>query len=240
MTTVTENLAAVRTRIEEACRASRREPTTVRLIAVSKKKPAEAVREAYEAGQRDFGENYVQEMLAKAEECADLPDIRWHMIGHLQRNKVKQVLKVAAVVQTVDSLKLARDLGKRSADTPLPAARRLDAGTDQRLPVLIEVNVGGEEQKSGCHPGAVEDIAATIEGQGGLRLAGLMTVPPNTEDPSGARRFFEALVELQQELGGQARFPELSMGMTRDLEEAVSSGATMVRIGTAIFGARER
>ncbi len=239
MSLVAENLALVRARIDAAAREAGRDPSEVRLVAVSKKKPTALVREAYEAGQRDFGENYVQELLAKAEECADLSELRWHMIGHLQRNKVKPVLRVAAAIHTVDSMKLARDLGKRAMETPMPVVRRLEAGTDQRLPVLIEVNVGGEAQKSGCEPSAVPDIAQAIEAQGSLQLAGLMTVPPHTEDPSGARPFFDRLVELQHEHGGSARFGELSMGMSHDLEPAVQAGATFVRIGAAIFGARE-
>ena len=227
MPAIADRLSAVRRRIADAAARSGRDPDAVRLVAVSKKKSADDVREAYEAGQRDFGENYVQELLQKADALADLPDVRWHMIGHLQRNKVKQVVRVAGLVHTVDSVRLAAELGKRTCERAEP------------LPVFIEVNVGGEAQKSGCEPTAAREVAEAIEAHRSLGLVGLMTVPPHTDDPEGARPFFERLVALREELGGAARLPELSMGMTHDLEQAIAAGATWVRIGTAIFGPRE-
>lgn len=224
---ISARLAAVHARIERAARAAGREPSSVRLLAVSKTKPEAAIRAAYAAGQRDFGENYAQELARKAETLADLPDLRWHMIGHLQRNKAKQVVKLVSAIHTVDSVRLAEELGKRAAE----AAR-------DRLAVLVEVNVGGEAQKSGCAPAELADVLSAIERAPALLLSGLMTVPPHTDDPAGARPFFDRLVALRDAHGGVARLPELSMGMTHDLEQAIGAGATWVRIGTAIFGER--
>lgn len=225
MSTIPEALAEVRARIERAAAAASRDPKTVRLVAVSKTKPASAIREAYAAGQRDFGENYAQELAEKAQELADLPDIRWHFIGHLQTNKAKLVAPVAHLVHAVDSPSLARELGKRVA--------KLDRG---RLGVLVEVNVGGEAQKHGATPEDLPKLLEAVEAEPTLHLQGLMTMPPHDLDE--ARRAFEGLVTLRDRHGGTARLPELSMGMTDDLEVAVACGATMVRIGTAIFGAR--
>ena len=231
---LSERLLSVRERIRAAERAAGRGEGSVVLIAVSKTKPAEAIREAYAAGQRDFGENYVQELAEKAEQLADLEGLRWHFIGHLQRNKAKVVCRIAGAVHTVDSVRLAEELGKRARD----------AG--KTLPVLVEVNVGGEAAKSGCAPSELGEVLNAIEAQGasgtaregGLRLNGLMTVPPATDDPRGARPYFDALASLRDSHGGAARLPELSMGMSHDLEHAVAAGATFVRVGTAIFGER--
>jgi hypothetical protein len=226
--TVEERLHGVRDRIARAAAAVGRDPSTVQLVAVSKTKPASQIREAYAAGQRDFGENYAQELSQKAIELADLVDLRWHFIGHLQTNKAKLVVPVAHLIHTVDSIALARELGKRAAKE----ARLEIAG----LPVLVEVNVGGEAQKHGAAPGALGEILDAIAAQPALRLRGLMTMPPH--DLEGARRAFEALVSLRGLHGGRARLPELSMGMSDDLEVAIACGATIVRVGTAIFGAR--
>jgi pyridoxal phosphate enzyme (YggS family) len=216
-------LAAVRERIARACEASGRDPKDVRLVAVSKVHGPELVRAAYAAGQRHFGENYVQELVAKAAAVADLADIRWHFIGHLQRNKAKAVVDLGATVETVDSVRLARELAKRSV------ARGVT------IDVLVQVNVGAEEQKSGCAPSALPEVVRALRGLDGLALHGLMTVPPHTDDPEGARPYFRRLRELAAEHG----LGELSMGMTHDLEVAVSEGATIVRVGTAIFGPRQ-
>jgi pyridoxal phosphate enzyme (YggS family) len=238
MDSVAERLSRVREQIARAALAAGRVPEQVRLVAVSKTKPASAIREAYAAGQRDFGENYVQELVAKAEELGDLADLRWHVIGHLQRNKTKLALRFASVVHSVDSLRLAQDLGKRAAEQPVPEPRRWFEPADPRLPVLIEVNVAGEEQKDGCRPTELEGILEGIALAPALRLGGLMTVPPQTEDPAAARPFFDELVRLRERHGGPERLPELSMGMTHDLEHAIAAGATIVRVGSAIFGTR--
>jgi pyridoxal phosphate enzyme (YggS family) len=225
---VAERLSEVRARIARAARAAGRNADEIVLVAVSKTKPVELIREAHAAGQRDFGENYVQELERKAALLSDLPDLRWHVIGHVQRNKAKHVARVATWVHSVDSLRIVRELGKR----------RSELGELPPLRVLVEVNVGGEAQKTGCAPGELGEILAGIEAEPRLSLAGLMTVPPHTEDPAGARPYFDELVRLREREGGRARLPELSMGMTHDLEQAVAAGATMVRVGTAIFGER--
>jgi len=220
---VGQRLEAVRARITAAARANGRDPAEVRLVAVSKTKDAAAIRLAYAAGQRDFGENYAQELAKKAAELEDLGDLRWHFIGHLQRNKAKLVAPVASVVHTVDSARLAEELGKRA---------------EGALPVLVEVNVGGEDQKSGCRPAELGSVLEAVEKEKRLRLTGLMTVPPMSDDPTASRPVFEGLVVLRNEHGGPHRLPDLSMGMSHDLEEAIRAGATIVRVGTAIFGAR--
>jgi len=228
-------LERVRIRLGAAVASAGRAPDSVRLVAVSKFQPASAIRDAYAAGQRDFGENYVQELEQKAEELADLPDLRWHMIGHLQRNKARLVAKLASVLHTAHSVELVRELDKRAVD------RNARFGTeDARLRTLVEVNVGAEAQKSGVGPEALTEILDAIERTEHLQLAGLMCVPPQTEDPSGARPFFEQLARLRDLHGGAGRLPELSMGMTSDLEYAVLAGATIVRVGTAIFGERPK
>lgn len=218
-------ITEVRDRIARAAVASGRDPASVRLIAASKTKPASAIREAYAAGQRDFGENYAQELVQKAEELADLIDLRWHFIGHLQSNKARFVTPVVHFVHTVDSTALARELDKRMSKS---------GGT--RLRVLVEVNVGGEAQKHGCSAFDLPAILSSIEECPSLQLCGLMTMPPN--DLEAARRAFEALASLRTAHGGPERMPELSMGMSSDLEVAIACGSTMVRVGTALFGSR--
>jgi pyridoxal phosphate enzyme (YggS family) len=221
-----ERLAAVHERIARAAHAAGRSPRDVKLIAVSKTKPVEAIREVYALGQRAFGENYAQELQAKAEALADLPELEWHFIGHLQTNKAKVAAKFAHVVHTVDSAVLARELGKR-------------AGKERTSPleVLIEVKVGGEPQKAGASPGEIEEVMAAVRAQPSLVLRGLMTMPP-ADDADAARRTFETLALLRNLHGGAAVMPELSMGMSEDLEIAVGCGASYVRVGRAIFGER--
>ncbi len=223
---IAARLAQVHERIAQAAGASGRSASDVKLIAVSKTKPPEAIREAYACGQRAFGENYAQELVAKAEALADLADIEWHFIGHLQTNKAKFAAKFAQVVHTVDSSVLARELGKRAArerSTPLL--------------VLIEVNVGREPQKAGATPSEIEEVMAAVRAERSLTLRGLMTVPP-AGDAVAARRVFETLALLRNLHGGIGALPELSMGMSDDLEVAVASGASYVRVGRALFGDR--
>jgi pyridoxal phosphate enzyme (YggS family) len=221
-----ERLADVHARIERAALAAGRSPRDVKLIAVSKTKPVEAIREAYALGQRAFGENYAQELSTKAEALADLRDLEWHFIGHLQSNKAKVAAKYAQVLHTVDSAALARELGKRAAkDRASP------------LEVLVEVNVGREPQKAGASASEIDEVIAAIRAQPSLALRGLMTMPP-AGDLAAARQTFETLALLRNLHGGPAELPELSMGMTEDLEIAVACGATYVRVGRAIFGER--
>ncbi|MBI5513876.1 MAG: YggS family pyridoxal phosphate-dependent enzyme [Deltaproteobacteria bacterium] len=218
-------LEAVRARIAAACAAAGRGPEAVTLVAVSKTFPAEAVRAAYALGLRDFGENYAQELRLKAEALRDLA-LRWHFVGHLQRNKVGPVAAWASVVHAVDSVPIAAALGRRVAQ----------AGRSVR--VLVQVDLTGAEGRSGCAPEALPAVLDAVRAEGSLTLSGLMTLPPHTEDPRGARAFFDALAALRERHGGPSALPELSMGMTHDLEVAIEAGATMVRVGTGLFGHR--
>lgn len=212
----------VRERIERACAGAGRDPSEVKLIAVSKAHPEEAVRAAYAAGLRVFGENYAQELAQKAAALSDLSDIQWRFIGHLQRNKIKLIERARATVDTVDSIRLAEAISARAA------------GKGAVVELLLQVNVGGEAQKSGCAPKDVADLVRAVRALPNVELRGLMTVAPHFDDPEDTRPVFAALRELAQ----AHALPELSMGMTHDLEAAVQEGATMVRIGTALFGPR--
>ncbi len=226
---VGERLARVRERVAEAARRCGRDPAEVKLVAVSKTKTEEAIREAYAIGQRAFGENYAQELAGKAAALVDLPEIEWHFVGHLQANKAKVVAKHAHVVHTVDSAALARELGRRVERE----------GRGRALPVLIEVNVAGEAQKAGATPSDIAEVMEAVNGQPALALRGLMAIPP-AGDADAARRVFELVGSLRNLHGGAAALPELSMGMSADLEVAIACGATIVRVGTAIFGERTR
>jgi PLP dependent protein len=221
--TIAENLAAVRARIDAAAKRAGRDPAAITLVAVSKTKPSSDVAEAFAAGQFVFGENYAQELVDKSEALAHL-GIEWHFIGRLQTNKAKYVARIAKMVHAVDSEKLAIELGKR-----VPEGRVLD--------VLIEVNVGGEQSKGGVSPATLPSLIATFGTIPALRLRGLMSIPPHSEN-SDARKYHRTLRELRDAHGGATHLPVLSMGMTDDLEVAIEEGATMVRVGTAIFGAR--
>jgi len=194
-------------------------PPGVTLVAVSKAHPAVAVREAYAAGQRHFGENYVQEWRAKAEALADLPEIVWHFVGGLQTNKVKYLVGKVGLVHAVDREELAREIARRSAQRGI-ATR-----------VLVEVNVAGEASKSGCAPAEVPGLVAVVRALPGLELRGLMCIPPAEGDP---RPHFAAVRRMRDALG----LTELSMGMSGDYPVAIEEGATIVRVGTAIFGDR--
>ena len=212
----------VRERIALACQRAGRDPSSVQLVSVSKGHPEELIRLAYDAGMRVFGENYAQELAEKATRLSDLPEIGWRFIGHLQRNKIKLIERAQATVDTVDSLRLAEAISTRAA------ARRAT------VEVLVQVNIGDERQKSGCKPDEVTALVESIRALPNVTLRGLMTVAPHLEDAEDTRPFFVALRELAQAQG----LPELSMGMTHDLDQAVEEGSTMLRIGTAIFGPR--
>jgi pyridoxal phosphate enzyme (YggS family) len=194
-------------------------PAGVTLIAVSKTQPPEAIREAYAAGQRHFGENYAQEWRGKAEALADLPDLTWHFIGGLQTNKVRYLAGRVGWVHTVDRLELARELSRRCA------------AAQASVKVLLEVNLGGEAQKGGCPPAEAAALAEAVRALPALELVGLTCIPPPDQDP---RPHFQALRALRDRLG----LVELSMGMSADWPVAIEEGATFVRVGTAIFGAR--
>jgi len=216
--TVAQRVEAVRERIRRAAARAGRSPDEVTIVAVSKGFPPEAVRQAVAAGLRDIGENRVQEAAAKIPLLADLP-ITWHMVGHLQTNKVKTALKLFAIIHSVDSLRLAEFLS-RHAQGPIP--------------ILLEVNVAGEASKFGFAPEEVPRAAAAIARLPNLDVRGLMTVAPLTANPEEVRPFFRRLRELRDALG----LRELSMGMTDDFEVAIEEGATIVRLGRAIFGDR--
>lgn len=232
-TEIAARLEVVRARVEVAANRAGR-PGGVLLVAVSKSQPASALRAAYAAGQRHFGESYVQELAEKASELSDLEGVVFHLIGHLQRNKARHVARLAQAVHSVDSVALAEELGKRATGIEIPSARRAFGG-DARLPVLCEVSIAGEEQKGGAAPGALGELLDAVERQASLRLVGLMAVPPLGVD---ATPHFDALARLRDASGGALRLPELSMGMTADFEQAIAAGATVVRVGSAIFGER--
>jgi hypothetical protein len=229
---VVENYEAVLADLAEAARASGRNPDEVRLVAVAKKHPAEAIAALAEAlgspeTPVDIGESYIQEAQAKQQELADAP-VRWHFIGKLQSNKAKLAAGEFALVHSVDSLKLARMLHKR--------AESLEDPQD----ILLQVNLGREPQKSGVDPENAAELAENIAALSGLRLVGLMTMPP-FGDPEQARPIFAGLRRLRDELVERLglALPELSMGMSDDFIQAIEEGATLVRIGTRIFGPRE-
>jgi pyridoxal phosphate enzyme (YggS family) len=229
-------LARVHERIRVAAEKHGRAPADVRLLAVSKRQSEAKIRAAYAAGQRDFGENYAQELVSKAALLGELPGLRFHMIGHVQRNKCAALAGRVSAVHSVDSVRLARELGRRAALAPVPTAQQLLSGPE--LAVFIEVNLSAEPQKAGCAPSALPEVMAAIGAEPALRLRGLMAIPEGEGDPEASRRAFTALAELRERQGGSAILPELSMGMSRDLEVAVECGSSWVRVGTDIFGAR--
>lgn len=231
-TSAAERLRAVRARIENACRRVGRDPEEVVLAAVSKTVSAERVLDLARAGQRIFGENRVQEARGKVEEVGknwDGPPLTWLMIGHLQRNKVSAAVDLFDRLDSVDSFRLLRAVDGQGEK----AGRRLD--------VLLQFNCSGEETKGGFEPGEVKELSSALKRAGALRPLGLMTIGPLTEDLEASRKAFALLrnlrEELQTELGSE--LPVLSMGMSGDLEPAVEEGATLVRVGTALFGARD-
>lgn len=225
---IAENLESVRARIASACARAGRAPGSVRLLAVSKTHGPEAVREAAAAGQRLFGENRVQEAAAKIPECPG--QLEWHLIGHLQGNKAAQAARLFDWIHSVDSAKLLEALDRHAAD----AGRTLRA--------LVQVNVSGERSKSGLPPDAVPEVLALADRLRSVQLCGLMTIPPLVEDPEKARPHFRKLRELRDAWAAETGLDlaELSMGMTHDMDVAIAEGATFVRVGTGIFGARAR
>ena len=225
---VTENLKEIEERIRAAGRRAGRERSSVKLVCVTKTKPVEMLQEAYDAGERDFGENKVQEITAKKPQLPG--DVRWHMIGHLQTNKVKQVIDKAVMIHSVDSLHLAQEISRRAEAIGIV------------MPVLIEVNVAGEESKSGTTFENAEALIREAALLPGIHIKGLMTIAPYTEDPEENRLYFRKLRQLAIDIGGKSidnvDMIELSMGMSGDFETAIEEGSTIVRIGTGIFGER--
>ena len=231
---IVENVARVRERIAAAARRGGRNPDDITLMGVSKTFPVDRIREAYAAGLRVFGENRVQEFGEKAGALRDLDGAEWHLIGHLQSNKAAKASELFGAVDSVDSVKLAE---------------RLNAAAEKAgkaLPILIEINVGAEDAKSGVAPDSdeLEQILSAAPRLGNLQFRGLMTVPPYSENPEDARPFFRQLREIRDEIAAR-RLPMividvLSMGMSHDFEVAIEEGSTCVRVGTAIFGDRTK
>jgi pyridoxal phosphate enzyme (YggS family) len=223
---IATNLAVIRERINGAARRAKRNPEEITLVAVSKGVPAEAIREASQAGARHFGENRVQEWESKAPQLEDI-DAVWHLVGHLQRNKASRAINLFHVIDSLDTL---------------PLAQRLDgaAGDGRRIPVLLEIRLDPRSTKAGCEPAEVPRVAEGLLLLPHLEWRGLMTIPPLSEDAETARPVFRRLREIRDKLSQQfnCSLPELSMGMSNDFEIAIEEGATQVRVGTAIFGAR--
>lgn len=224
-----ENYSQVEERIRAACARAGRSRSEVTLIAVSKTKPASMIEEVYSFGQRDFGENKVQELTEKYEVLPE--DIRWHLIGHLQRNKVKYIVDKACLIHSVDSLRLAETIEEQAAKKGVT------------VPVLIEVNVAGEESKFGVSVEEASVLAEKISHLTHLSLCGLMTIAPFVSDPEDNRDIFRRLKKLSVDIEAKnidnVTMNVLSMGMTNDYEVAVEEGATLVRVGTGIFGERD-
>jgi PLP dependent protein len=219
-------LDAVRARMSAAARRVGRDPESVRLVLASKTQPPEAIRAAFAAGGREFGENYVQEAVTKRESLGDLGDLRWHLIGHLQRNKAKLAATAFAMIETLDSEALAQALGRAREHPPMP--------------VLVEINLGGEATKSGVDPEAAGPLITAVRGL--VEVSGLMVIPPPGASAEASRPYFARLHDLRESLARTSglALSDLSMGMTDDFEIAIEEGATIVRVGRAVFGERGR
>lgn len=224
MSTIAANISTLEERIRAAAHTAQRNPSTIGLLAVSKTKPSSDLREAFAAGLRDFGENYLQEALGKQQELTDLP-LCWHFIGPIQSNKTRAIAENFAWVHSVDRLKIAQRLSEQRPQHLEP------------LNICIQVNVSGEASKSGCTPQDLPALAAAINELPRLKLRGLMAIPEPTEDSAEQNAAFAAVRTLQEQLN--LPLDTLSMGMSHDLEAAIAQGATWVRIGTALFGARD-
>lgn len=226
---IRENLDQVQSNINYACRRAGRNPLDVTLIAVSKTKPVSMLMDAYECGCRDFGENKVQELVEKYEVMPG--DIKWHMIGHLQRNKVKYIVDKVALIHSVDSLKLAQEISREAIKKQV------------QVSILIEVNVAGEDTKFGVKPEEAEGLVREIALLPGVHIKGLMTIAPYVDDPEENRQYFEKLkqlsVDIKQKNIDNINMNVLSMGMTGDYMVAIEEGASLVRVGTGIFGERQ-
>ena len=222
--TLTGRIESVHQKIQEAAKRARRDVSDIRLVAVSKKFSADVIREAYYSGLREFGENYVQEFVGKYPALADLSDARFHMIGHLQSNKAGIAAELFHSVQTVDSSKLLKRLNDARAGAATP------------LEVLLEIKLSDEDSKSGMTPDGIGPLLRASRELEHVRVTGLMVIPPWTEEAEQSRPYFRRLAELARQHG----LLSLSMGMSNDFEVAIEEGATIVRVGTAIFGARPK
>lgn len=231
MVDIKENIRLIRQRINNAAEKANRDPSSIRLVAVSKRHDVQEVLQALEAGQLIFGENYLQEAGEKIEKVGQIYGLKWHLIGHLQSNKARQAAYLFDMIETVDRLKLAKALDRYAGE-----ARRI-------LPVLIQVNIGREEQKAGVSPEETEQFLIRLKEYPGLRVRGLMAMPPQRSDPEEVRPWFRELRMMAENFRSKGLFTEkerveLSMGMSHDFETAIEEGSTLVRVGTAIFGSR--
>ena len=228
MADIKENLANVRKNIEDACKKVGRDVSEVTLITVSKTKPLSDLRIAYEEGSRDFGENKVQELVSKIDEMPS--DVKWHLIGHLQRNKVKYIAGKVAMIHSVDSYRLAEEINVQAKKNSCV------------IPILIEINIAGEDTKFGIKPEEAEELIREISELENVKVSGLMTIAPNVANPEENRAYFKAMKDLFVDISSKnidnVEMKVLSMGMTNDYTVAVEEGATMIRVGTGIFGAR--
>ena len=230
---IKENLKIVLDKIDKAARRAGRSPASIKVMGVTKTKPVEVVKEAIEAGIKLIGENYVQEAIEKKEVIGDMADaVEWHMIGHLQRNKAKKAVSLFDCIQTVDNLRLAETLSKHAQNS------------GKEISLLIQVNIAKEPQKSGIDPEKVPDLIEQIIPLPSVAIKGLMVIPPYSPDPEQTRVWFKQTRQLRDDLAnqyqGKAIFNELSMGMSGDFEVAIEEGATIVRLGTILFGPRRR
>lgn len=229
MADIKENLANVRKIIEDACKKVGRDVSEVTLITVSKTKPLSDLRIAYEEGSRDFGENKVQELVSKIDEMPS--DVKWHLIGHLQRNKVKYIAGKVAMIHSVDSYRLAEEINVQAKKNSCV------------IPILIEINIAGEDTKFGIKPEEAEELIREISELENVKVSGLMTIAPNVANPEENRAYFKAMKDLFVDISSKnidnVEMKVLSMGMTNDYTVAVEEGATMIRVGTGIFGARD-
>ena len=229
MADIKENLANVRKNIEESCKKVGRDVSEVTLITVSKTKPLSDLRIAYEEGSRDFGENKVQELVSKIDEMPS--DVKWHLIGHLQRNKVKYIAGKVAMIHSVDSYRLAEEINVQAKKNSCV------------IPILIEINIAGEDTKFGIKPEEAEELIREISELENVKVSGLMTIAPNVANPEENRAYFKAMKDLFVDISSKnidnVEMKVLSMGMTNDYMVAVEEGATMIRVGTGIFGARD-
>ncbi len=226
---IKENIVSVQKNIDKACNSGNRNAEEVTLIAVSKTKPVSMLMEAYECGCREFGENKVQELVDKYEVMPK--DIKWHMIGHLQRNKVKYIVDKVTLIHSVDSLKLAEEISKEALKKQV------------QVPILIEVNVAGEDTKFGVKPTETEELVRQISMLEGIHIKGLMTIAPYVDNPEENRQYFAQLKQLSVDINRKnidnVNMNVLSMGMTGDYMVAIEEGASYVRVGTGIFGERQ-
>ena len=229
MADIKENLANVRKNIEDACKKVGRDVSEVTLITVSKTKPLSDLRIAYEEGSRDFGENNVQDLVSKIDEMPS--DVKWHLIDHLQRNKVKYIAGKVAMIHSVDSYRLAEEINVQAKKNSCV------------IPILIEINIAGEDTKFGIKPEEAEELIREISELENVKVSGLMTIAPNVANPEENRAYFKAMKDLFVDISSKnidnVEMKVLSMGMTNDYTVAVEEGATMIRVGTGIFGARD-